>query len=68
MDELIELYRKKMASTSLGFMRSFEDEVNWDARLVGMRGPRGVGKDDPLPAAHQENVRRRPVQGSLREP
>ena len=44
MEELIELYRKKMAATGLGFMRSLEDEVNWDARLVGIRGPRGVGK------------------------
>ncbi|MBP5156264.1 MAG: AAA family ATPase, partial [Treponema sp.] len=44
MEELIELYRKKMAATGLGFMRSMEDEVNWDARLVGIRGPKGVGK------------------------
>ncbi len=44
MDELIELFRKKIAATDMGFVRSFEAKVNWNARLVGIRGARGVGK------------------------
>ena len=48
MEKLIENYRKKIAFTKTDFIRSLEQEINWDARLVGIRGPRGVGKTTML--------------------
>ncbi|GGG99885.1 ATPase AAA [Parapedobacter pyrenivorans] len=44
MDRLIEKYRQKIGRTSLDFMRSTVESINWKARLIGIKGPRGVGK------------------------
>lgn len=44
MNTLIETSRKKVARTSMSFVRSCMDEVEWDTPLVGIRGARGVGK------------------------
>lgn len=44
MERLIHGFRKKIALTTLDFIRSAENEINWNARLVCVRGPRGVGK------------------------
>lgn len=44
MDDLFEKYQKKIQNTSTVFVRSFMDDVNWDARLIGIKGARGVGK------------------------
>ena len=44
METLIQLFRKKMALTQLDFIRSMEQRVNWKARLICIRGPRGTGK------------------------
>src|SRR5699024_8446075 len=30
--------------TSLEFVRSVMDEINWEARLIGIKGARGIGK------------------------
>ena len=38
------MYRKKLRFTSTAFIRSTMYEINWDARLIGIRGARGVGK------------------------
>jgi uncharacterized protein len=43
-DKLIEKYRKKITNTDLGFIRSIVSKINWDARLVGIKGSRGIGK------------------------
>ena len=48
MEKLIENYRKKIEFTNTGFIRSLEKDINWDARLVGIRGPRGAGKTTML--------------------
>ena len=48
MEKLIENYRKKIGFTNTGFIRSLEKDIKWDARLVGIRGPRGVGKTTML--------------------
>jgi len=48
MEKLVENYRKKIVFTNTDFIRSLEQEINWDARLVGIRGPRGVGKTTML--------------------
>ena len=44
MDKLIEKYRKKVDRTDISFVRSILSEINWDARLIGIKGSRGVGK------------------------
>lgn len=44
MEKLIHGFRKKIALTTLDFIRSTENDINWNARLVCIRGPRGVGK------------------------
>ncbi|MDR0969220.1 MAG: AAA family ATPase [Lentimicrobiaceae bacterium] len=44
MDALFEKSYKKLNATSLDFERSLMDEIEWNARLIGIRGARGVGK------------------------
>lgn len=44
MDRLIENYMEKMRTTSLHYVRQMERQINWDARLVSIRGSRGTGK------------------------
>lgn len=44
MERLIELYREKISYTQMDFIRSFEHKVNWNARLICIRGARGTGK------------------------
>lgn len=44
MNLLIEKFRRRLNKISLDFIRSIMDEINWDARLIGIRGARGVGK------------------------
>ena len=44
MEKLIQLFRKKIASTNMDFVRSLESQINWNARLVCIRGARGTGK------------------------
>lgn len=44
MDSLLEKSLKKIESTSLQFVRSKIDRINWEARLIGIKGSRGVGK------------------------
>lgn len=41
---MIERFRKKIAAMDLRFVRSLESKINWDARLVCIRGSRGTGK------------------------
>lgn len=44
MDELREKFYRKIQSTSLGFVRSQMEDIHWQARLIGIKGARGVGK------------------------
>ncbi|MCH6236535.1 ATP-binding protein [Cognataquiflexum rubidum] len=44
MDTLLEKSIKKIESTSLEFVRSKINRIRWEARLIGIKGPRGVGK------------------------
>ena len=44
MEQLIENYRKLLEGTSTSFRRYLYDQVNWNGRLVGIVGARGVGK------------------------
>ncbi|MFV8342176.1 ATP-binding protein [Flavobacterium sp. XS2P39] len=44
MEELFQKYQRKLQNTSTQFVRGFINDVNWDARLIGIKGARGVGK------------------------
>lgn len=44
MQKLKEIFRKKMTQTQIKFIRSIMNKINWDARLIGIKGSRGVGK------------------------
>ncbi len=44
METLYEKYHRKIELTSLDFTRSIMDTIRWDARLIGIKGARGVGK------------------------
>jgi uncharacterized protein len=44
MEALFERFRQKLAYTDTIFVRSLMDSIAWDARLIGIRGARGVGK------------------------
>lgn len=41
---LYDAYYSKLAQTSTEFMRYLYDEINWEARIIGIKGARGVGK------------------------
>lgn len=45
---LINAYHRKLAATDLRFKRYLYDRINWDVRLVGIKGARGVGKTTML--------------------
>ena len=44
MEHLIRIYKKLLRETDMGFFRYLYDEIAWDNRMIGIRGPRGVGK------------------------
>jgi len=44
MDALIENSYQKVRNADIRFIRSIMDKVDWDDRLIGIRGARGVGK------------------------
>lgn len=44
MNILFERFRKRLAYTDVSFVRSMMDEIHWEARMIGIRGARGVGK------------------------
>lgn len=44
MQTLITLFRQKLELTPMSFFRSFHQQINWDCRLIGILGQKGVGK------------------------
>ena len=44
MEKLFEIFIKKIAQTDTTFVRSLMNEIEWKARLIGLKGARGVGK------------------------
>lgn len=44
MERLVESFRFKLDFISTDFVRSLEADINWNARLIGIKGARGVGK------------------------
>lgn len=41
---LLNAYHRKLAATDLSFKRYLYGHINWNVRLVGIKGARGVGK------------------------
>ena len=56
MEHLIANYRKLLDETPTDFHRYIYDKVNWANRLVGIVGPRGVGKTTLLLQYIKENM------------
>lgn len=44
MEKLREKFYRKLNATSTDFVRSLMKEIVWEARLIGIKGARGVGK------------------------
>ncbi len=44
MDQLFEYMERQLASVTTGFRRYLYPSINWDNRMLGLVGPRGVGK------------------------
>lgn len=44
MEHLFETSVRRIQSTDQTFVRSLMDEIQWEARLIGIKGARGVGK------------------------
>ena len=44
MDQLYEYMLRRLAQTPDSFHRYIYDSINWDNRMLGLVGPRGVGK------------------------
>ena len=48
MEQLIEKFRRKLLFTDTRFVRSIIHKINWNSRLIGIKGARGVGKSTLL--------------------
>lgn len=44
MEELFEKYQQKLQYTSLEIVRSIMQDIDWNSRLIGIKGARGIGK------------------------
>lgn len=44
MEQLFEHSRRLVEETNVQFIRYLYDQINWDNRMIGLIGPRGVGK------------------------
>ena len=44
MQSLFEKHDIMLRNTSLGFVRSYMQAINWDTQMIALRGARGVGK------------------------
>jgi len=58
MNYLFEKYYNRLDNVSLDFTRGIIDRVHWDARLIGIRGARGVGKTTLLLQYLRKNFKR----------
>ena len=44
MEKLYEQFVKLLKETDTGFFRYIYSDINWESRMIGITGPRGVGK------------------------
>ena len=45
---IVEFYHSKLAQVTLEFKRYLYSQINWDSRVIGIKGERGVGKTTML--------------------
>ena len=45
---LIDNYHRRIAKINLRFKRYLYSKINWNARMIGIKGARGVGKTTML--------------------
>lgn len=57
MDELLEKFINKIEVTQLQFTRNMMNDIDWTARLIGLRGARGVGKTTLLLQYIKKNLK-----------
>lgn len=48
MQRLINAYSRSLSEVSDGFVRYLHDSIDWEERLIGIKGSRGVGKTTML--------------------
>ena len=48
MEKLIQRFLRRIDNTALDFKRYLFDEINWEDRLIAVKGSRGVGKTTML--------------------
>lgn len=56
MDNLFEKYYKKLDQVSLAFQRSLLTQIDWDNRIIGIKGARGAGKTTLLLQHARQNL------------
>jgi len=44
MDKLFEIFYKLLKETDTSFFRYIYSDINWNNRMIGLTGPRGIGK------------------------
>lgn len=44
MEKIFETFRRKINATNTDFLRSLENKIHWESRLICIRGARGTGK------------------------
>ena len=54
---VITVYHRKLANVDTTFKRYLYNEINWEYRLIGIRGARGVGKTTLLLQYIKENFK-----------
>lgn len=58
MEHLFEKFYSRLDNTPLDYVRGIADVINWDARLIGIKGARGVGKTTLLLQHMKKNFMR----------
>lgn len=48
MEQLIRFFRRMLALTDTRYLRFLYEQINWSSRMIGIVGPRGVGKTTML--------------------
>lgn len=56
MEKLFEYYQKLVRETSIEFHRYIYSRINWNNRMIGLTGPRGVGKTTLVLQHIKENL------------
>ena len=44
MEELVQQFKRRIRFVDMNFVRNIMYEINWSARLIGIKGARGIGK------------------------